>query len=158
MTPSSAQLGMGRIAGVDDLGHRAGRAGDESRVQAERRGAPPRVRTDLLEVAVSSPSAWRDVARSPRVTGLQHHDGGPPIAKCAGCGVQAVGPCARCHAPVCGDCCVLSEGGSKTFAICLDCDARGGRSLSGGWLTVILWVGGPMLVLLAAVLLLAMLR
>jgi hypothetical protein len=44
---------------------------------------------------------------------------------------------------VCGDCCVLTEGGTKTWAICLGCDRRAGRSLSAGWLTVIVWTLGP---------------
>lgn len=52
---------------------------------------------------------------------------------------------------------VLSEGGSKTFAICLPCDERGGRSLSSGWITVVMWIAAPIVVLALAVLLLEML-
>jgi hypothetical protein len=87
---------------------------------------------------------------------LQLRDAGPPDATCVTCGIKAVGPCARCHAPVCGDHCVLSEGGSKTFAICLKCDEGGGRSLSGGWVTVVMWIAGPIVVLALVVLLLEM--
>lgn len=77
------------------------------------------------------------------------HGGGGPVARCKTCGVQAVGPCARCHEPVCGDCCVLSEHGAKTWAICLACEERGGRSLRGGWTHVLLWLAGPMIALAA---------
>ncbi len=82
---------------------------------------------------------------------LQHVK--PADARCVVCGVMAVGPCARCHDPLCGDCCVMTEGGSQVFAICPSCARRGGRSLRGGWGQVLGWVVGPML-LLAAVLLL----
>ncbi len=89
---------------------------------------------------------------------LQLTGGGPPTAKCVRCSAEAVGPCARCHAPVCGDCCVLTEGGAKIWAICVACDDRGGRSLSGGWWQVVLWIGGPIAALALAVLLLELLR
>jgi hypothetical protein len=91
------------------------------------------------------------------MTGQLQQAGDGPVAACVSCGVQAVGPCARCHAPVCGDCCVLTEGSSKTFAICLSCDGRAGRSLSSGWWAVIRWIGGPILALLLAILLLELL-
>jgi hypothetical protein len=71
------------------------------------------------------------------------------------CGAVAVGPCARCDHPVCGDCCVLTEGGARVYAICVACDRRAGRSLRRAWLMVIAWVVGPLLALAAAVLLLA---
>ena len=58
-------------------------------------------------------------------------------ARCAHCGAAAVGPCARCDRPVCGDCCVLTEGGARVYAICIGCDGRGGRSLKAGWVAVI---------------------
>lgn len=74
----------------------------------------------------------------------------PEAARCKHCGVQAVGPCARCHGPVCGDCCVLTEQSSKTFAICLACDERGGRSLAGGWWAVAGWLAGPIVLLVLA--------
>jgi hypothetical protein len=89
------------------------------------------------------------------VTGeLQLHDEDGD-ARCVHCGAPAVGPCARCDAPVCGDCCVLSEGGARVYAICVACERRGGRSLARGWLVVLGWVAGPLLVLAAAVLALA---
>src|SRR5262245_43641665 len=90
-------------------------------------------------------NAWQREAMT-----LQHAGDGPS-ARCVGCGAQAVGPCARCHAPVCGDCCVLTQGSAKTWAICLRCDKRAGRSLSGGWWQVALWIAGPLLALALAV-------
>lgn len=65
-----------------------------------------------------------------------------------------MGPCATCHDPVCGDCCVLTEHGAKTWAICLACDGHGGRSLRGAWVTVALWIAGPIVALAAIVILL----
>jgi hypothetical protein len=59
---------------------------------------------------------------------------------------------------VCGDCCVLTEGGTKTFAICLGCDERSGRSLRRAWLTVIGWIVLPIAVLLAIVVVLELVR
>ncbi|MBL9026608.1 MAG: hypothetical protein JNL21_30700 [Myxococcales bacterium] len=69
-------------------------------------------------------------------------DDGP--LRCSHCGAEAVGPCARCRSPVCGDCCVLTEGGAKVWAICLRCEKRGGRSLSGGWSLVLFWIALPL--------------
>jgi hypothetical protein len=77
-------------------------------------------------------------------------DGGGE-ARCLRCGALAAGPCARCREPVCGDCCVLTEGGARVWAICFSCEDRGGRSLRGGWLTVIGWIAGPILLLAALV-------
>jgi hypothetical protein len=77
--------------------------------------------------------------------------------RCVHCGVQAVGPCARCHSPICGDCCVLTEDSARTWAICLRCERRAGKSLAGGWLHVALWIGGPILALAAAIALLEVL-
>ena len=71
------------------------------------------------------------------------------------CGALAAGPCARCDCPVCGNCSVLTEGGTRVYAICIACDRRAGRSLRRAWLTVIAWVVGPLLALAGAVLLLA---
>ena len=88
------------------------------------------------------------------MTGQLQQAGDGPVAACVGCGVQAVGPCARCHAPVCGDCCVLTEGSSKSFAICLDCDRRAGRSLRSGWWVVVGWIAGPIVALALAIMLL----
>ena len=81
--------------------------------------------------------------------------GDPPDAHCT-CGALAAGPCARCHTPVCGDCCVLTEGGASTWAICLRCDVRSGRSLRGPWLTVAGWLLVPLLLLAIAVALLSL--
>ena len=61
-------------------------------------------------------------------------------ARCAHCGAQAAGPCASCHAPVCGDCSTLTEGGVRVWAICLACEGRRGRSLSGAWTGLVLWL------------------
>jgi hypothetical protein len=58
---------------------------------------------------------------------------------------------------VCGDCCVLTEDGSKVWAICMACEDRGGRSLRRGWLAVIGWVAVPILGLAALVALLSLL-
>ena len=67
-------------------------------------------------------------------------DGGGPVARCKICNREAVGPCARCRASVCGDCCELTEGGATTFAVCLGCVKRGGKSLAGGWLGLVGWL------------------
>lgn len=72
--------------------------------------------------------------------GLQLHDFDGE-ARCAFCSAKAVGPCASCACPVCGDCCTLTEGGAKVWAICLECDRRGGRSLAGRWGALLLWLG-----------------
>jgi hypothetical protein len=84
--------------------------------------------------------------------GLQLVDDDGPV-RCAICGGVAAGPCARCRKPTCGDCCVLTERGARTWAICLRCDERGGRSLAPGWLIVGAWVVVPSVVLLGLVLL-----
>jgi hypothetical protein len=66
------------------------------------------------------------------VSELQHvDDGGPP--RCAICGAEAAGPCIRCKQFVCGDCCVLSEGGLEIYALCTRCDRRGGHDLTPGF-------------------------
>ena len=70
---------------------------------------------------------------------LQHV--GDDAAKCAFCSALAVGPCASCSRPVCGACCTLTEGGVKTWAICLDCDRRAGSSLAGSWRGLLVWLG-----------------
>ncbi|MFO0617492.1 MAG: hypothetical protein U0414_33155 [Polyangiaceae bacterium] len=89
--------------------------------------------------------------------GLIPVDGGGAPARCLVCGGAAVGPCARCREPVCGDCCVLTEGGATVWAICVRCDARGGRSLSRGWLTVVGWVVAPTIGVALLLILLALL-
>ena len=74
-------------------------------------------------------------------------DGGG-LARCAECGAEAAGPCARCRRPVCGDCCVLTRG-PDPWALCMSCDERGGSSLGGPWLTVVGWIAKPILALAA---------
>ncbi|HVY46899.1 MAG TPA: hypothetical protein VHB21_13520 [Minicystis sp.] len=75
------------------------------------------------------------------MSGALQHAGGDGPARCTFCSAEAVGPCAACRAPVCGDCCTLTEGGAKTWAICLDCDRKHGRSLRGAWLRFGLFLG-----------------
>ena len=58
---------------------------------------------------------------------------------------------------MCGDCCVLTEGGTKPYAICLGCERRAGSSLRRGWLTVIGWFVLPILALALLVVLLELL-
>jgi hypothetical protein len=41
---------------------------------------------------------------------------------------------------VCGDCCTLTEGGTRIWAVCLDCDRKKGRSLSGAWRGFGVWM------------------
>jgi hypothetical protein len=66
--------------------------------------------------------------------------GGAPDARCKLCGKTAVGPCARCRSPVCGDCCELTEGGATTFAVCLTCVRRGGATLAPAWRGLLGWM------------------
>ena len=66
--------------------------------------------------------------------------GGAPDARCNLCGRTAVGPCARCRSPVCGDCCELTGGGATTFAVCLTCARRGGTTLVPAWLSLLGWI------------------
>jgi hypothetical protein len=100
-------------------------------------------------------SAPRKSARLEDVSGgLQATGDGGGVARCVRCGAVAVGPCASCHEPVCGDCCVLTEGGVKIYAICLACEDRRGRSLQGGWGGFLRWLAVPMVALLALVALL----
>src|SRR5262245_28192803 len=101
------------------------------------------------------PRFFGENARLLRVTSELALHGEEPDASCVHCGRPAVGPCARCDAPVCGDCCVLTEGGARIYAICVGCEGRGGRSLRRAWLTVATWVAGPLALLTLAVLVLA---
>jgi hypothetical protein len=78
-------------------------------------------------------------------------DGG--FEHCASCGALAAGPCASCRKPLCGDCCVITRHGATQWAICFRCDRRGGRSLRGAWLGLLAWLGIPLAVLAALVLL-----
>ena len=84
--------------------------------------------------------------------------GGGGVARCVRCGAEAVGPCATCRSPVCGDCCVLTEGGARVWAICLGCEDRGGRSLRRGWAMVLGWIALPIVALAILVALLELLR
>lgn len=85
---------------------------------------------------------------------LQHADGNGP-ERCAFCSADAAGPCASCRRSVCGNCCTLTEGGVRTWAICLECDRKKGRSLSGAWGSFGLFLIAILVVLAAAVALLA---
>jgi hypothetical protein len=73
------------------------------------------------------------------VSSLMPVDGGVPDARCKLCGKSAAGPCARCRALVCGDCCELTEGGVTTFAVCLTC-ARRGTSMHSAWRELLGWL------------------
>lgn len=84
--------------------------------------------------------------------------GDPPSARCSHCGREAVGPCARCHRPTCGDCCELTEGGAATFAVCLACVKHGGKSVLPGYAGLLLWLGAIILGLAAVAALLVALR
>lgn len=85
---------------------------------------------------------------------LQTVDGDSP-ARCSFCSNEAAGPCASCDRPVCGDCCTLTEGGVRTWAICLECDRKKGRSLGGAWGGLLTFVITILAVLGAVVALLA---
>jgi hypothetical protein len=91
------------------------------------------------------------------VSELQIYGDGPADARCVSCGALAVGPCARCRNPVCGDCCVLTTGGTSTFAICLACERAGAGSLSAGWRVVLGWLLKPILALLGVLVVLYLL-
>jgi hypothetical protein len=80
--------------------------------------------------------------------GLQHvEDDG---VGCRFCGAKAVGPCARCEAPLCGDCCVIVRGAAKPYAVCPPCE-RQGTPVGKAWRDLLLWLGGILLVLVALV-------
>ena len=89
----------------------------------------------------------------PRVSGLRTIASDEP-ERCAFCGEPAAGPCASCQRSVCGDCCTLTEGGAKTWAICLGCDRRRGRSLGAAWRGLGVWLVGLLAVLAAMIALL----
>lgn len=80
-------------------------------------------------------------------------DDGPQ--RCSFCSNEAAGPCASCARPVCGNCCTLTEGSAKTWAICLECDRTKGRSLLGAWGSLGLLLVSILVVLAAAVALMA---
>lgn len=83
--------------------------------------------------------------------------GDGPLTRCALCGEPASGPCARCRASVCADCCVLTEGAS-TFAVCLTCAHAGGTTLRREWRGLAAWFALVVLALVAAAGAIALLR
>ncbi len=85
---------------------------------------------------------------------MQHHDFSDSPATCVHCGELAAGPCARCEVPLCGACCIITEGGTKPYAICRDCAANRGTSLQRGWTAVVSWIALPIVVLVLALLVL----
>jgi hypothetical protein len=50
---------------------------------------------------------------------------------------------------VCPDCCVLTDGGATTFAVCLRCQRRGGASLGPAWRQLLGWLGAVILAVAA---------
>ncbi len=84
------------------------------------------------------------------MSGLQEIGGGDAPSRCSFCSRDAAGPCASCRRPVCGECCTLTQGGVRTWAVCLECDRTKGRSLAGAWGGLLLWLGGILAVLAAA--------
>lgn len=86
---------------------------------------------------------------------LLEHGDGDSDARCVHCGALAVGPCARCEAPVCGDCCVLTRGTTRVFAVCLGCNERAGNDLRRAWRGVLGWFLAPIVALAVAVVLLS---
>ena len=75
-------------------------------------------------------------------------DDGP--LRCSFCSRDAVGPCASCARPVCGECCTLTEGGVRVWAVCLECDRKKGRSLLGAWSGLLAWLVLVLVALAAA--------
>ncbi len=88
------------------------------------------------------------------MTGALQSHGGDDSERCAFCSAEAAGPCASCRRSVCGDCCTLTEGGAQVWAICLACDRKGGRSLSGRWLGFGLWLLGLLVAMATLIVLL----
>ncbi len=52
---------------------------------------------------------------------------------------------------------MLTEGGARTWAVCLACEDRGGRALGGAWRGLVLWLLGILAVLLVLVVALGLL-
>lgn len=52
---------------------------------------------------------------------------------------------------VCGDCCTLTEGGTRTWAVCLACERQKGRSLRGAWRGFGAWLVGILIALAALI-------
>lgn len=86
---------------------------------------------------------------------LETGGGGP---RCAICGAEAAGPCARCRAMVCADCCVLAEGSAAAWAVCTRCARRGGADLRSPWLGLLAWLGLVVLALAAVAALVVLAR
>jgi hypothetical protein len=84
------------------------------------------------------------------MSGQLQHSGDDGPTRCSFCAQEAAGPCASCGRPVCGDCCTLTEGGVRVWAVCLACDRKKGRSLSGAWGGLVVWLVGILVVLAAA--------
>jgi hypothetical protein len=85
------------------------------------------------------------------VPGLAPGGSDGDLVRCTVCGALAAGPCARCRRPVCGDCCELTEGGVKTWAVCLSCAKGAGKSVSRAWLGLLGWLALVVLALAAVV-------
>jgi hypothetical protein len=83
--------------------------------------------------------------------------GDAPPARCAICGMPAAGPCARCRALVCADCCELT-GGASPFALCTRCVRKGGTSLAPAWRPLLLWLAAIVVGLAGVAVLLALVR
>lgn len=102
-------------------------------------------------IAVTPIAAARLLVYALGAMELASHDDGAANATCKHCGGVAAGPCLRCHAPLCGDCCVISEGSVEVYAICRDCAAEGAGELSSRWapvLRLLLWPIAALLLLL----------
>jgi hypothetical protein len=52
---------------------------------------------------------------------------------------------------MCGDCVVLSEGGAAVWAVCNQCNRKGGRSLRAGWAVALFWLLVPIVFLWAVI-------
>jgi hypothetical protein len=74
---------------------------------------------------------------------LAEHDPGP--ARCVDCGAEAAGPCARCRAPLCADCCVVVTGSARAYALCRRCPDGTAHALASGWRAVLGWLAIPIL-------------
>lgn len=77
-------------------------------------------------------------------------DGGG-LEHCGSCGALAAGPCARCHKPLCGDCCVIVKHGASPWAVCRSCSKRQGDSLRHAWIALLTWMVVPLVFLAALV-------
>jgi K+-transporting ATPase A subunit len=84
--------------------------------------------------------------------------GDAPAARCKICGAEAVGPCARCRAMVCADCCELTAGAAKTFALCMGCAKTGDATLASAWRGLLGWIAMIVLPLVALAALVYLLR